>query len=148
MPAGVKWIDADYATATPADAAASCSACRGYMWANQHPSPSKFRPLRAPLCNVVGRATTQNSAELSERLTLRRVEIEPATQTSVVTIPFARVLVGMMPGHPVRMLLPVKWQKLWQGSVKEEYGGGCDAPLAQGQVDAAVPEPEDEIEDD
>jgi hypothetical protein len=135
-------------SATPADAAASAVACRGYMWANQHPAPSKWRPLRAPLSSVVARATACNRAELTARVTKARAEIEPAAQSSVQILPYARVLVAHMPGHPVQVLLPMRWQKLWHGTVQEEYGGGVEAPQPQTSVEAAtVAAPEDEIED-
>jgi hypothetical protein len=144
-PAGGQWIDPDFSTKSAADAAASCSACRGYMWANQHPAQKGFRPIRAPVAFAAARATAHNRAELVERVTNGLAELQPATQVSVQTVPYARVVAAGYPAHPVRGLLPLRWQKLWRGAVQEEYGGGTQVVPASADVEAA--ELGDDIED-
>lgn len=144
-----QWIDPDFATKSAADAAASCSACRGYMWANQHPAPTKFRPLRAPLAPVVARATAHNRAELVERVTQGLGELQPAGVVSVQTVPYAKVVAQQFPAHAVRAILPMCWRKLWKGKIEEEYGGGVECAAAGSRDEAVEREQaaDDEIED-
>lgn len=145
--AGADWIDPDFSTKSAADAAASCLACRGYMWANQHPAPSKFRPLRAPIASVAARGAAQNRAELTERAASARDAIEPAAQLSVQLVPYARVLVAQYPHHHVRQMLPMQWQKLWQGRLVAEHGGGTQSQAASVAEDVTLQAVvEDEIE--
>lgn len=148
MPAG-QWVDPEFETRSPADAAASALACRGYMWANQHPSQSRWQPLRAPVVTVAARAAARNRAELAECAALGRGDLEPAAQSAVQVVPYARVLTASVPQHPVRALLPVRWQKLWQGAVVEEAGGGTGAGGAMngGSGAPAIVDTVDDIED-
>ena len=142
-------MDPEFETRSPADAAASALACRGYMWANQHPSQSRWQPLRAPVVTAAARAAARNRAELAECAAMGRGDLEPASQNAVQVVPYARVLTANVPHHPARALLPVRWQKLWQGTVVEEGGGGtgrCSAPDMGNGASAAV-DATDEIED-
>jgi hypothetical protein len=147
--AGDQWIDPDFATSSPADAAAGAVACRGYMWANQHPAPSAWRPLRAPLANMVARATAQNRAELAEQAANGQLRpLEAPTLFAIQVVPFARLMCGMWPGHPARMVLPLRWRRVWQGAVHEESGGGVlAAPVIGIGTQVAAVEEADDIED-
>jgi hypothetical protein len=146
------WIDPEFETRSAAEAAASTLACRGYMWSNQHPSASAWRPLRAPMALAADRAAAQNRAELAECAARGRHELDPALQIGIQVVPYARLLVAMLPQHNARMLLPVRWQKLWQGSILEEPGGGIAHGWNaedEGRTDVFVSQvaTEDEIED-
>ena len=115
------------------------------MWSNQHPAPSKWRPLRAPAPSVITRASARNRFELTQSVTAAREAIEPAAQAAVQLLPFARILTAAVPGHAGKLLLPVRWQRVWQGKLLEEDGGGSKA--AQEPVDAQSESDIDEIED-
>jgi hypothetical protein len=118
------------------------------MWSNQHPVVKGFRPLRAPSAPGIARAAAQNMAELTERATAARIHIDPGQHVSVQIVPYARVLAASHATHPVRQLLPLRWFKLWQGTVQEEYGGGIQ--IVQGEeiqnADSSI-QAEDVIED-
>lgn len=145
--AGSQWVDPEHATTCPADAVASTVACRGYMWANQHPAPRKWHALGRPKNGEVGRAVVQNHAELAERATLGRSEMEPAQVFAVQVVPYGRLMATMLPGHPAARWLPMKWKKWWNNSVVEEYGGGVEYAPASAQPGGAAEIIEDPIED-
>eukprot|EP00892_Ulva_mutabilis_P009836 jgi/Ulvmu1/7224/UM035_0010.1 len=127
---GKQWVDPEHLTASPADAAASALACRGYMWANQHPTARKWQPIRAPKMALVARAAANNRAELAERSASRK-EIEPAVMVAIQVIPYARLMVTAIHSHPARVWLPVTWHRWWAGAVIQEPGGGIDISLSR-----------------
>lgn len=129
---GKQWVDPEHATASPADAAAGTLACRGYMWANQHPAPRKWQPMHAPQISTVTRATANNRAELAERTCNGRCEIESAVLCAIQVVPYARLMAAAVPGHPSTVWLPMKWRRWWAGAVIEETGGGVHGPVATG----------------
>lgn len=118
------------------------------MWANQHPAPRAFRPLRGPVANVVARATRHNRAELAEQAASGQLHsIEAPAMFAIQVVPFARMIAAARPGHAAHAVLPVRWRRVWQGAVHEESGGGSRAaPAAQSEAAPAI-EPADEIED-
>ena len=146
--AGSQWVDPEHATACPADAVAGTVACRGYMWANQHPAVRRWHALGRPKNGAVGRAVVQNHAELAERAAVGRLEMEPAQVFAVQVAPYSRLMASMCPGHPASRWLPIKWQKWWNNSVVEEYGGGVEFPPPDAPPGAVAEQPvEDPIED-
>lgn len=146
-PAGKQWIDPEHLTSSPADAAAGTLACRGYMWANEHPAPRKWQPIRAPQMALVERATAGNRAELTERTAIGRLEIDAAVMCAVQVIPYARLMAASVPGHPSSAWLPLKWQRWWAGTVLEECGGGIrSSQLPAEENQNAMTEIEDPIE--
>lgn len=146
--AGSQWVDPEHATTCPADAVAGAVACRGYMWANQHPAARRWHALGRPKNGAVGRAVVQNHAELAERAAVGRLEMEPAQVFAVQVAPYSRLMASMCPGHTATCWLPIKWKKWWNNEVVEEYGGGVEFPQP-GAAPGAVVEQfvEDPIED-
>lgn len=127
---GKQWVDPEHLTASPADAAAGALACRGYMWANQHPAARKWQPICAPKMPQVARAAAHNRAELAERSAFGRAEMEPAVMCAVQVIPYARLMAAAIHGHPASQWLPVTWHRWWGGTAVQERGGGIEVSLS------------------
>jgi hypothetical protein len=128
MAAGMQWVDPEHATASAADAVAGTVACRGYMWANQHPAPRVWRALVGPKLGAVGVAAVHNHAELAERAATLRMEMESAQLLAVQVVPYARLMAGACPGHPAGHWLPIRWKRWWKDSATEVHGGGLALP--------------------
>lgn len=58
------WSDDAPAAASIASAVAASVAVRGYMYANAHPAPHSFNPIRAPAANAIEAAANANRAQL------------------------------------------------------------------------------------
>lgn len=58
------WSDDAPAAANIASAVAASVAVRGYMYANNHPAPHTFNPIRAPAANAIEAAANANRTQL------------------------------------------------------------------------------------
>ena len=90
-------MDEEGPSSTLADAAAASVAARGVCFANQHPAPRRFLPLKAPSMFAAQRATATNKGVLAREAPLRWVPASgcgcarpPPMHLQVIPAPVAR----------------------------------------------------------
>jgi hypothetical protein len=138
MASSVAWGGGDEGAAfTLADAAAGSTAVRGLLFANAHPAPRRWLPLRSPVSGLVGRAAAANLAELRATLaTAAALAISSSCWASLEAyaagaLVYARRLAAA-PGYGVlQALLPPRWSHVWNGAVQERGQRAAGAAQAQ-----------------
>ncbi len=113
-------------------------AARGLIYANAHPAPSRWLPLRGPASNAVERAATTNAARLSdatrttEGVLQCRVAQGSGGHVAAYVLPFLRLL-APWPSHAwLQRLLPRTWSFFWNGSVSERTSAPAAGSSGQG----------------
>ena len=154
------WDEDDTLSSSLLQAAAGSVAARGFLFANAHPAPSRWVPVRGPSCYLPERAAAQNLAQLAE--IAGRVQgvggvgammAGGGQRAASQVLPFLRILGGVREyGWLWQGALPSKWHGVWQGAVCERWmgGPGPGAGAGGGVGSGAVKEEagvDDEIED-
>ncbi|KAL4424733.1 hypothetical protein ABPG77_000076 [Micractinium sp. CCAP 211/92] len=157
--------DEDSPSATLLDALAASTAARGVCFANAHPAPRRWLPLKAPTVFAAAKGAAANRAELCQRTSAvwallgGMSSLEPAGRLASELLPFVRTIAARCPNPaPLQLLLPTRWSRFWGGQLHEQQGGGggtgshavepMEGDIADGEAaapaDDAIEESEDE----
>lgn len=154
------WDAEEGVASTLTDAAAGSTAVRGLLYANAHPAPRKWMPLRSPLLNQVHKAASSNLAVLQSTVsTAAAMAISSSCWTSLEAyasgvLVYLRVLTRSPAYNSYQVLLPPRWSHVWNGSIREtqQHAGaqqGSRAAWQQEQpAEAEGMDEEDEIVED
>jgi cell cycle checkpoint protein len=141
------WDEDDTVSSSLLQAAAGSVAARGFLFANAHPAPSKWVPVRGPSCYLPERAAAQNLGQLAE-VTGRAQRVGGGgdmmsgggQRAAAQVLPFLRILGGVRDyGWLWQGVLPSKWYGVWQGAVCERWMGTPPAGAGFGPGDLAGP---------
>ncbi len=156
--------DEDSPSATLLDALAASTTARGVCFANAHPAPRRWLPLKAPTVFAAAKGAAANRAELCQHTSAAWAKLgsmgslEPAGRLALELLPFVRTIAARCPNPaPLQLLLPARWSRFWGGQLHEQQDGGggtgghavepLEGDLADGEVapaDDAIEESEDE----
>ncbi len=154
------WDAEEGVASTLTDAAAGSTAVRGLLYANAHPAPRKWMPLRSPLLNQVHKATSSNLGVLQGTVsTAAAMAISSSCWTSLEAyasgvLVYLRVLTRSPAYSSYQVLLPPRWSHVWNGSIREtqQHAGAQQASRAAWQqeqpAEAEGMDDEDEIVED
>lgn len=104
-------------------ACAGSVATRGLLFANCHPAPRRFLPMRAPAMGAAARACAANESSLqdfSRQLALLLGTAPGGGSTHVLAaqvLPILRKLTTWPDYHWLLRLMPSEWSYLWEGKV-------------------------------
>eukprot|EP00891_Asterochloris_glomerata_P009829 jgi/Astpho2/9829/fgenesh1_pg.00149_%23_75_t len=116
-----EWQSDQYNAQSLQEAAAGSVAARGLCFANAHPAPTRFLPLRKPSVFMVQRAARANQAALQESLWSNTGRLgfsfiaSPAVYATEA-LPILRLLSTSGSDH-ADLLLPACWTTIWQGEM-------------------------------
>eukprot|EP00887_Chlorella_sp_A99_P000359 scaffold13.g359.t1 len=136
-------VEDDLPASTLADAVAASVAARGVCFANRHPAPRRWLPLKAPAQFAAARAATANRAHLRTAVAPAWAlhggagGLEPAGRLAAELLPMARAIQARSPDAArLQLLQPSRWLRTWEGKVYEQgrAGAGAPAPAASGEV--------------
>jgi hypothetical protein len=125
--------DEDMASSTLLDAAAASTAARGVCFANAHPAPRRWLPLKAPAVFAVHKGLAANRAELSMHTAAAWAVqggmccLQPCGRLAAELLPFARAMAARAPTLALQRLQPARWARWWNGQLydsQQQQGGG------------------------
>ncbi|KAL4422561.1 hypothetical protein ABPG75_008758 [Micractinium tetrahymenae] len=132
--------DEDSPSATLLDALAASTAARGVCFANAHPAPRRWLPLKAPSVFAAARGAAANRAELCQHTSAAWAlaggmrSLEMAGRLAAELLPFARAIAACCPAPaPLQRLQPARWSRFWGGQLYEQPGGAGGGGGAQGE---------------
>lgn len=157
--------DEDSPSATLLDALAASTAARGVCFANAHPAPRRWLPLKAPSVFAAARGAAANRAELCQHTSAAWAlaggmgSLEPAGRLAAELLPFARTIAARCPNPaPLQRLQPARWSRFWGGQLYDQGPGGSDGGghvggageggMADSEVVAAADDAIEESEDE
>lgn len=118
------WEDQDWGATSIQQATASSVAARGLMYANLHPAPRRWLPLKGPLSLTASKGQKSNMEHLRglchQPLVVHQCPLvwSTAGRYTVDVLPYLRLLTRHWPHMHVRQWLPDKWTYLWQGALQ------------------------------
>lgn len=138
----------DLPAAALADAAAASVAARGVCFANAHPAPHRWLPLKAPALFAAQRAWASNREQLRAAAAPAWALhggascLLPADALATELLPYARVIQAGAnhAGAGLACLQPARWSRVWEARLYQQTLAGGAEPLGGAAAAAGAQE--------